>query len=133
MEPERIIVEGDYFMKQIKVINAYAVTEELSKSDNLSIQAKWVLYRLRKDLLPHYDFYIQESRALFNRYETTNKGDFITFKSPELAAEYKESQQEIDDFEVEFNNKQTLKLSDIPNITVQQIELLDDFIEFLPE
>lgn len=120
-------------MKQIKLINAYSITEELSKDDKLSMQAKWVLYKLRKDLLPHCEFYIQESRTLFNKYETKNEGDRIAFESPELADEYQKAQKEIDNLEVEFNNKQILKLSDIPNITVQQIEVLDDFIEFLPE
>jgi len=121
-------------MKQIKIIQAYSITEELSKEDNLTINAKWVLYKLRKELSSHYEFYMNESRELFNKYETSVDGNIISFKSAEEAKEYKTKQAEIDDFEVEFSaEKQELKLSDIPCITVQQIELLDEFIEFKPE
>ena len=121
-------------MKQIKLIQAYTTTDEISKNDNLTISAKWVLYKLRKELASHYEFYINESRELFNKYETTADKDLITFKSAAEAKEYQTKQAEIDNFEVEFSaEKQQLKLSDIPNITVQQIELLDEFIEFSPE
>lgn len=121
-------------MKQLKIIQAYNVTEQLTKDDTLTITAKWVLYKLRKELTSHYEFYVEESRKLFSNYETTVDGDNITFKTAELAKEYQTKQEEIDNFEVELNSeKQTIKLSDIPNITVQQIELLDEFIEFIPE
>ena len=121
-------------MKQIDIINAYTITEKLSENENLSINCKWVLYKLRKELLPHYEFYIEESRKLLNEYETEINGSSITFKSEALAKEYQSKQDVIDKFEVEFEStKRSLKLSDIPNITIQQIETLDKFIEFIPE
>lgn len=121
-------------MKQINLVQAYKTTDEISKSDNLSINAKWVLYKLRKELASHYEFYVNESKDLFNKYETSFDGDMILFKSIEEGKDYKIKQAEIDNFEVEFSaEKQKVKLSDIPNITVQQMEELDDFIEFTPE
>ena len=121
-------------MKQIKIVQAYNTTEELSKNENLSVNAKWVLYKLRKDLHSHYDFYISESRNLFNQYETTTDENTITFKSAEEAKEYTSKQAEIDELEVELESqKNSLRLSDVPNITVQQIEILEDFVEFIPE
>lgn len=121
-------------MKQIKYIEAYNLTNELSRNTDLSINAKWILYKLRKILYPHYEFYIRESRELFDKYETTAHDDVITFESPELAIEYTTKQAEIDNLEIDEPIEQlSLKLSDIPNITIQQIELLDGFIEFIPE
>lgn len=121
-------------MKQLKIANAYNATEEIIQSNSLSINAKWVLYNLRKELSSCFEFYFDESRELFSKYETVTNGKTIKFNTPEEATEYKLKQDEIDNFEIEFKTeKQQLKLSDIPNITVQQIELLDDFIEFLPE
>ena len=121
-------------MKQVKIVQAYMTTEDLSKIQDLSVKAKWVLYKLRKDLSYHYDFYVEESRNLFNNYKTEKKGDSIVFESVELAQEYKKKQEEIDNLEVDYQiPKQPLKLSDIPSITVPQIEHLDEFIEFEPE
>ena len=121
-------------MKQIKIAQAYNVTEGLSKDQNLSIDAKWVLYKLRKDLYSYYEFYLTESQNLFSEYETTTEGSSITFKSAKEANEYTERQAKIDEFEVEteFQRKE-LKLSDIPNISIQQIEALEGFIDFKPE
>ena len=56
-------------MKQIKIAQAYNVTEGLSKDQNLSIDAKWVLYKLRKDLYSYYEFYLTESQNLFSEYD----------------------------------------------------------------
>ena len=118
-------------MKQVKIVEAYDVTEELAKNAELSIAAKWVLYKLRKELSHYRDFYYEESKKLFDKYETTVNENTITFQSPELAREYQIKQNEIDNFEVDAKiTKQVLKLVDIPNITIQQIEILDDFIRF---
>lgn len=121
-------------MKQIKIAEAYNATENITKENDLSVQAKWVLYKLRKDLSSCYEFYVNESRELFSKYKTVVGKESIKFNNVEEAKDYKKKQDEIDNLEVEIvAEKQQLKLSDIPNITVQQIELLDDFIEFLPE
>lgn len=121
-------------MKQLKIVKAYDTTEDLAKDENLSIEAKWVLYKLRKELLPHREFYFIESKKLLDQYETEIDGTTITFKTPELAQEYQEKQNEIDNFEVDAKySKQPLKMSDIPNITIPQIEQLDEFILFKPE
>ena len=121
-------------IKQIEVANIFNATEEITRNNNLSINAKWILYKLRKEISSNYEFYVNESRSLFERYETKVEGNTIRFYTDEEALEYKTKQDEIDNFEIEFKTeKQQLTLSDIPNITVQQIELLDDFIEFLPE
>lgn len=123
-------------MKQINIVNAYIATDKLSKEDNLTINGKWVLYKLRKDLSTHYDFYVQQSRELFEEYKEyyNEDTDAFDFESAEDAKKFKEKQNAIDDFEVEYTaEKPTVKLSDIPNITVQYIEVLDEFIEFIPE
>ena len=120
-------------MKQIDAANAYFVTDKLIQQKNLSIQGKWILYTLRKELNPAYEFYKKESRDLFNQYDTTADGNVINFKSPELAADYKKKQEDIDNLEIDNLEKKTLKLSDIPDITVEEIELLEKFIEFTPE
>ena len=121
-------------MKQIKIINAYLATEELAKQSDLPIQIKWTLFNLRKTLSTYYTFYVDESQQLFSKYETIKEGTSIIFETPDLAEEYKTKQDAIDNFEIELDfEKQPCKLSDIPNITVQQMETLENFIDFKPE
>lgn len=121
-------------MRQINIANAYMTTEELSKGNDLTIAGKWALYKLRKELSSYFEFYMGESQKLFANYETISEGNLVHFKSHELAVEYKTKQDEIDNLDVEVNiEKQKCKLSDIPSIKVQDMEILDKFIEFLPE
>lgn len=121
-------------MIQLKIIQAYDATQEIIQKNDLSINAKWALFKLRKELISTYEFYVNESKELFSKYKTTVKDKTIIFESPEFATEYQTKQDEIDNFEVEISiSSYKLKLSDIPNITVSQIELLDGFIEFVPE
>ena len=121
-------------MKQINIVNAYMTTTELARSKNLTISGKWALYSVRKNLLSQYEFYVEESKNLYSQYKIERNENTLLFESPKLAAEYQTKQQEIDNFEVDTNvDKITCKLSDIPDITVEQIERLENFIEFMPE
>lgn len=121
-------------MKQIKIVDIYNATEDLSKANGLSINAKWVLFRLRKDLKVHYDFYVEESRKLLNKCDGKIDGTSILFASEENAKEYQVKQSEIDNLDVKYKvEKQSLKLSEVPSITVAQMETLGEFIEFVPE
>lgn len=120
-------------MKQIKIINAYSTINDISQN-GLTLKGKWVLYQVRISLASQYDFYLEESQKLFDSYKTISDGTTIKFETVELANEYKAKQAEIDNFDVDMMlEKQECKLSDIPNITVTQMEALQDFIEFIPE
>lgn len=120
-------------MKQIDIINAYSVTETLSDDPSLTIKGKWVLYQVRKELTPHYEFQVQENKRLLEQYNgqydaNTNK---INFETAELAQDFQREHNDLDNLEIELNViKPSLSLKDIPNITVHQIETLEDFIEF---
>jgi len=117
-----------------KIIIAYETTQDLVKDSGLSINAKWSLFKLRKKLYPHYEFHVTESRNLFLSYKTEVDGNTVTFESVDLANEYQKKQDEIDNFEIDEDiEKIKLKLSDIPGITIPQMEQLEEFVEFSPE
>ena len=121
-------------MIQHKIVKAYETTQELVENKDLTINAKWELFKLRKELLSCYEFYINESRDLLSKYKTEVNGNTISFESETLAKDYKVKQDEIDNFDVDkIFEKINLKLSDIPGITIPQMEKLDEFIEFTPE
>lgn len=54
--------------KQYKVIRAYQATERLADNTGLPIQVLWCLYKLRKELAPHYEFRADRENALQIKY-----------------------------------------------------------------
>ena len=120
-------------MKLSKINDAYNTTEEITKN-NLPIIVKWAIFNIRKQMASHVDFYNEEIKKLLDEYKPTVEGNLLHFESEELAAEFAEKRNKIDNFEVEVNGeKPIIKLSDIPDITVQQMEQLENFITFNPE
>lgn len=121
-------------MKLSKINNAFSATEEITKQNDLTIKVKWTIFNIRKQLSSHVDFYGEEIRKLLDEYKPTVEGTILRFEKKEQAAEFSEKRDKIDNFEVEITiEKASLNLSDIPNITVQQMEQLEDFITFNPE
>ena len=121
-------------MKLSKINDAYNATEEITKQNDLSIIVKWAIFNIRKQMAAHVDFYNDEIKKLLDEYKPTVEGNLLHFEKEEQAKEFSEKRNKIDDFEVEINNeKPIIKLSDIPDITVQQMEQLEDFITFNPE
>ena len=124
-------------MKQINVINAYSTTEKLSDNGDLPINTKWILCQTRKTLRPHYEFQVEQNKQILEKYngqydQATNQ---INFETIDQANGFQKEHDELDnlDVEVQLDIKPTLKLSEIPNITVHQMETLEAFIEFIPE
>ena len=123
-------------MKQIKITNAYAVTDALANDPSLTLKGKWAFYSLRKALAPHYDFQVEENKRLTEKYKGTYdpSTNMINFESPEIRDEFVKEHNDLDNLEVDITfSKQKLSLTDVPKITISQIEALEDFIEFIPE
>ena len=121
-------------MKQSRIINAYSITEALSSSESLTTMGKWVLYSVRKTLSPHYEFQMEENKKLIEKYNGKVSENTIQFETPEDATAFQKEFNEIEELEIDMDfKKQEVKLSDIPDITIKQMEALEDFIEFIPE
>lgn len=118
-------------MKQSKIIQAYELTDKLGEQTNISNKGKWVLFKLRKDLLPAYEFNRERYVELYKKHNGTTDGDKIKFETPEIAQAFVDDLNELADLDTELDfSKQELSLNDIPDITVHEIEILDDFITF---
>lgn len=121
-------------MKQITINAAYTATEELINQENLTINGKWILFKIRKELTPHMDFFKEEMNKLVEEFNPTFEDNLLKFETPQKRMEFEQRQRELENFEVEMNfSKETLKLSDVPGIKVPQMEKLEDFVEFNPE
>ena len=118
-------------MKQSKIIRAYEISDKLAEQTDLTNEGKWVLFMLRKDLSSSYEFNQQRYVEILNKYKGTVNGDKITFDSPETAQKFKKELDELSEMDTELDIKtQELSLSDIPSITVHEVEALQDFINF---
>lgn len=123
-------------MKLAKIINVFNTTEVLAGDPNLTHAGKWVLYSVRKQLADHSEFQREELQKLFEKYPATYNAETreLTFKSTKARDAFLEESKKLDDLEIEINIvKQKAKLSDIPGITIQQMEAVEDFIDFIPE
>lgn len=121
-------------MKQSKINIAFSATEELIKQSDLSISGKWILFKVRKELSVHMDFFKDEMNKLLEEFHPSFENNMLKFESADKRIEFEKRQKELENFEIKtVFTKETLKLSDIPGITVPQMEMLQDFIEFNPE
>ena len=118
-------------MKQAKIIIAYEVSDKLAEQDNLTNEGKWTLFMLRKDLSPSYEFNQTRYVEILNKHKGIINGDSIKFETPEIAAEFAKEINDLGEMDTSLDiKKQELSFNDIPNLTVHDIEALEDFIEF---
>ena len=120
-------------MKQYKIINAYRALNALSNNDRFSYEVLWSLYQLKKDLQPHAEFYdeaLNKINQKYSQYADENgmiKGDPFKEYSIQLS-ELEQMEKDVSDID-----KPVLKIKDMPGISLQVVEALEDFIEFQKE
>lgn len=120
-------------MKQIKIIRAYKATEKLSHNDSFSTDTLWGLYKLRKVLFPHWEFQNERENELKKKYaKYADKNGVLT---GEHYNEYLQELSKILDMEKEISNegKITIPLKEGLGISVEMMEALEDFVDFVKE
>ena len=120
-------------MKQYKLIKAYKATETLSRNDKLPASTLWGLYNLRKKLFPHWEFQSEREEAMKKKYtqyadaEGNIRGEYYT----DFVAELTELAEM--DKDVEIGDKMKFVVKDDIGLTVDMMESLEDFVEFVFE
>ena len=117
-------------MKQIKILNAYGVTEMLSKNDRLSVDALLALFKLRKFLQPYIEFAEERQQTIIEKYKQfiDEKGNITGEPFNNYTVEISELMET--DIEIDPFEKRTIILKDDMGITLQMMEALEPFIEF---
>ena len=120
-------------MKQFKIVKAYQATENMSKCEKLDAETLWSIYQLRKKLYPHVEFQAEREDALREKYAEFADEDGVIKGEP--YTNYVKDLSEIAtmDKEVNIPDKITIKLQDEMGITVQMMEALDEFVNFVKE
>ena len=116
-------------MKQYKIINAYQFIESLSNNDKFSCDILWELFQLKKKLQPHVDFFNERTEAIRTKYIplADENGQLTGEPLQDYVTELNELNAMEKDIDIE---KFTVKLGDIPGLTLKMMESLEDFIDF---
>ena len=124
-------------MKQYKIIKAYKAINKLYEQ-KLPLSVSHKLWMLRKALAPTWDFQVEKEQEVVMSFnpDTAPNGDAV-FKTPEDAEacrkEFEKVCSELADLDVELENfkKITIHLDDKIEISVEDIEALEDFVDFV--
>ena len=116
-------------VRQDKIIQAYELTDELKSKKDISVSVKWMLYQLRSALRPHCEFFAETEEEIKEKYREKADENGKIYK--EDAFNYQTEMNELYTMEKDIQlDKLKIKLSDCGDISVEEMEKLDSFIEF---
>lgn len=118
-------------MKQSQIVNAYKVLENMSKQ-TMPIKTAYAIHKLRGKLKPAFDFQAERETLLIEKLNPEIKDGRLFFKTVEDAKEWNTELAGIAeiDSDIEFE-KITITMSDNINLTPNDIEALDGFVDFI--
>ena len=123
-------------MKLSKIIAAYNVLETMT-NHLYDYKVAYQLYTLKKDMLPHVQFYAAEELKMVEKYAEKNEngkaviradGKF-NFMSAEAKEGFLADSEALGNVTADWS-REVLKLPIAPMISMKQLEALDGFIEF---
>lgn len=113
-------------MKYSTILDVYKATEALADKP-FTNQQQWDIYKFRKALREHKDFYEEREKAINEKY--LPYADEKGILSGEKYLEYMKEKSELNNLDAEFTyDKFTLPIVDGINFKI--IEPLEDYIEF---
>ena len=123
-------------MKQSTIIKAYKVLNKLYGED-LPLPVSYKLYRLRSQLAPQWNFQNEKEREIFTKYSPSiNTDGTLSFKDDNerdaFTKEFTELCNTMAELDADIGEvkKFAIKLSDGISLSMEDIEALQDFIDF---
>lgn len=123
-------------MKQQTIVRAFNTIQALS-TRKLPLSVSHKLWMVMTVLKPHYEFQSQKENEIFDKYQPILKPDgTFEFQSPDAERAFSEEfgalMKEMADLDVDLGDykKVTLHLDDNIEMSVGDIEALNEFVEF---
>lgn len=123
-------------MKQKDIIKAFHALQKYEEKD-LPIRISYSLFKVKKLIEDHVEFQLNAEQEIFQKYKpTSNEDGSLKFKSEEqareFAQEFSSKIDEIGEIEVEpdLKNKPKISLDQMVDMSIEDIEALEPFIEF---
>lgn len=118
-------------MKQSKIIEAYKATNRIKDLKDIPNDIAYTFYKIRKLLQPQWDFQLERENALKEKYGFTFEEGKVKFNSQQDAIECDKEMFDLANMDIELSiEKQTLKITDRPLLTVSEMESLEDFLNY---
>lgn len=120
-------------MTNFEINNIYTVTEKLSEKDQFSDSVLWCLFKLRKDLREHVDFYNERLKSIQDKY--VSYADENGQIHGEVMDKYVNDVKELGLMDKDISNvaKYDISIKEFKGITVHDMESLEPFINFTNE
>ena len=123
-------------MKQKDIIKAFHALQKYEEKD-LPIRISYSLFKVKKLIEDHVEFQLNAEQEIFQKYKpTSNEDGSLKFKSEEQAREFaQEFSSKIDEIgeievELDLKNKPKISLDQMVDMSIEDIEALEPFIEF---
>lgn len=123
-------------MKQSKIVTAYKVLNKLYGED-LPVTVSYKLYKVRNMLTPQWKFQTEKEKAVFDKYNPIVSDDGnIKFENDEQAnafmQEFTDTCNTLADMDIDLEpyEKVVINMNDKINLSMEDIEALQDFIDF---
>lgn len=115
---------------QGKAIQAYKVIEKLS-GGNMPLPVAYKFFKMRKALMPQYEFQIEEERKLLEKCGAIHQDGSWMFESEQGKNEFIELLDKIGKIEVDVDmEKQSISLDTNIELSIEDMEALDGFVNF---
>lgn len=123
-------------MKQKDIIKAFHALQKYEEKD-LPIRISYSLFKVKKLIEDQVEFQLNAEQEIFQKYKpTSNEDGSLKFESEEQAREFaQEFSNKIDEIgeievELDLKNKPKISLDQIVDMSIEDIEALEPFIEF---
>lgn len=123
-------------MKQKDIVKAFHTLEKYEKKD-LPLKVSYALFKVKNKIKDQVEFQLTKEREIYSKYKPIPQDDgALKFESEEqareFAIEFSEKIDEVADMEVELEGfkKPVIPLDQIVDMSVEDIESLEPFIEF---
>lgn len=118
---------------QKRIIGAFKVLESLS-SESFPLPVAYKFYKLKKLLMPHYDFQIEREKVLIEKHKphALENGD-LACDTKEETIEFSKELNELSRLEVTIENfkPEDIVMTGDMNFTLDEIDSLDGFVNFV--
>lgn len=126
-------------VKQSTIIRAYKVIDSFT-GKKMSVSISHKLWTIKRALQPHWDFQAEKEREVMGKYEPqVDENGNLQFKSEEAQKacmqEFGKTCAELADLDVDLGDfkKVIIHLDDKIDLSMDDIDALQDFVEFVDE
>lgn len=117
-------------MKQGQIVKAYQAIQK-HENEELPLDISYAFFKVKKQLTDQWNFQLEREKVIFDKYKISNENGQLTFEKPEDQNKFIHEIEELADMEIDWEyDKVKVNIGDRMQITISELEALDEFMEF---